>query len=78
MVEYNIDKLLLKAQINTGEPLSISELARQIGVSRPMADSLVKNRDRNELELINRLLKFFQDNGLEDCTVGDLFRTVQE
>lgn len=64
---------IIRLQERTGQRLSDSEYARQIGITRQAFASLMKGETmRIEVETIEKLLSFFRREGMP-ITVADLF-----
>ena len=75
-IKLTIFKHIIRLQAVTGNRLSDSEYARQIGVTRQAFASLMKGQTvRIDSETIEKLLNFFDRTGMP-LTVGDLYETT--
>jgi predicted XRE-type DNA-binding protein len=75
---FTIFDQIVKLQKATGDRLSDSEYARQIGITRQTFGALMKGEMlRIEIDTIDKLLDFFAAEGMP-VTVADLFTVSQE
>ena len=75
-IKLTIFKHIIRLQAATGDRLSDSEYARQIGITRQAFASLMKGQTvRIDSETIEKILNFFDSAGMP-LTVGDLYETT--
>lgn len=75
--KFTIFDQIIELQKQTGDRLSDSEYARQIGITRQTFGALMKGEvQRIEIETINKLLSFFAASGMP-VTIADLFTVEQ-
>lgn len=77
MIKYNIDRLIREVRYKNQIDLPVTEFAQGTGFSRPFVTSLINSDGRSELEVLQRLLAYFRDHGL-DITVADLFEEIED
>lgn len=78
MLEYNVDQLMRRLAYERGEDMTTRAAARGIGISRQTLHDLTGNRRPQQVQTLEKLLKFFRENGMTDITVSDLFREVPD
>jgi len=67
MIEFKLNRLIRKKQLDESHGVSNRELARQIGISHVVLFKMRNNRPYNAgLRVIDKLCKFFK------CKVGDV------